>query len=86
MERYFFPIDPLWQEIKCNQLKLKRISNHPEAESPQLLNRPRERHSIRGDGNCFFRCIAYALTGNEEEHLVVREAVLSFMMNEGDAA
>ena len=34
---------------------------------------------IAGDGNCFFRCINYCVTGSENFHLELRQMVVSHM-------
>ena len=67
--------------MKCQEFNLKKISSHPQEEYPKLLKSPKERRSIDGDGNCFFRCISYALSGSEEEHMLMRENVIQFMLN-----
>ena len=44
-------------------------------------NKPRMVHRIRGDGNCFFRAICYAITGAEDQHLLMRDAIVAHMQN-----
>ncbi len=39
---------------------------------------------IKGDGNCLFRALLFAITGDEDQHTVVRSMVCDFMAcNEG---
>uniref|UniRef100_A0A0N7ZBW4 OTU domain-containing protein n=1 Tax=Scylla olivacea TaxID=85551 RepID=A0A0N7ZBW4_SCYOL len=39
---------------------------------------------IKGDGNCLFRALLFAITGGEDQHTVVRNMVCDFMAcNEG---
>ena len=35
--------------------------------------------SIKGDGNCFFRCVSYLVAGNERSHGAVRDTIFAFM-------
>ena len=44
------------------------------------LTRPRIIHSIQGDGNCLFRTLSFIITGSEEQHTLVREAILHHML------
>ncbi len=37
----------------------------------------------RGDGNCLFRAVAFALTGSEEGHLGMRSSCATFMKSNG---
>ena len=32
-----------------------------------------------GDGNCLFRAFSYIITGSENQHLEVRDALLSYI-------
>ena len=32
-----------------------------------------------GDGNCLFRCFSYILTGSQDQHLVIRMAIVAHM-------
>ena len=34
---------------------------------------------VRGDGNCLFRALALAVTGNEQNHMLVRQGVVAYM-------
>ena len=45
---------------------------------------PRRVHSTKGDGNCFFRCISYALTGDESSHLSLHDIVVNHMLDLGN--
>lgn len=40
---------------------------------------PERIYRVKGDGNCFFRAIAYYLTGSQEGHLHLRNVVLGHM-------
>ena len=41
---------------------------------------PERLHKTRGDGNCFFRAVAYCVTGCENEHLSLRNQVVRHML------
>ncbi|XP_026121918.1 uncharacterized protein LOC113104784, partial [Carassius auratus] len=41
---------------------------------------PCETKSILADGNCFFRAVAFAVSGSEEEHRKVRRAVVTHIL------
>ena len=45
----------------------------------RALGKPRCKHKTIGDGNCFFRCISYILTGAEDAHLTIRNKVTDHM-------
>jgi hypothetical protein len=34
---------------------------------------------IKADGNCGFRCLSYALTGTEDNHVKMREDILEYL-------
>ena len=41
---------------------------------------PHIRDVVRGDGQCFFRALSKELTGTEDNHLLIRRAITSFMV------
>ncbi len=41
---------------------------------------PCETKDIVGDGNCFFRAVAYAVSGSEREHRKLRRAVATHIL------
>jgi hypothetical protein len=49
-----------------------------------VIGIPKDKKTIRGDGNCFFRSISFALTGNEDHHLEVRKCVVEHILFLGD--
>ena len=48
------------------------------------LSKPRRIHRTRGDGNCYFRCISFILTGAEDQHTAVRDCVVQHMLRISD--
>ena len=64
---------------RANQdlLVLKR-----EREASPTISRKRQKLSfvdVKGDGNCFYRAISYALTSTEDNYPFVKEAALDFI-------
>ena len=47
-----------------------------------MNNVPKQIIDVRGDGNCFFRCLAQAVSDNEEEHATWREKVVATMQED----
>ena len=48
------------------------------------LTSPASIKQIAGDGNCFYRCIAQAITGSQSQHLAIRTALVDHMRRFGD--
>ena len=44
------------------------------------LTHPRTIQSIQGDGNCLFCALSFIITGSEEQHTLVREAILHHLL------
>ena len=79
-DRSFQPVDPAWQAQKCHQLQLSLCRYHDTISGPPTsLGDPREIRPVAGDGNCWFRSISVAVTGDQEDHLAIRRAVVNFM-------
>ncbi len=47
----------------------------------QIISEPNGIHKIKGDGNCFFRAISYAISGTEVNHVQLRTDVGNHMLN-----
>ena len=58
--------------ISNNVLEHKNI-NH------LCIQQPTEITNVKGDGNCFFRAIAFLITGNEEDHTDVRYSITQYI-------
>ena len=66
--------------VSHNRSRRKVVNNINTIEPATILaNRGRCLSTVLGDGNCFFRCIALASTGSDEQHRVTREQVVNFM-------
>ncbi|XP_041461153.1 OTU domain-containing protein 4-like [Lytechinus variegatus] len=48
------------------------------------LEQPKDVKDIEDDGNCFYRAISFALTGSEEYHLIIRQAILTHLIENED--
>ena len=81
----FIPITPQWQVEKCEQFGLKFVKGLNMAMQ-SVANIPFQKKSIGADGNCFFRAISYLLTGNENEHALLRSLLVTHMKNNEDIA
>ena len=72
-----------WQRDKCRLLGLvfECATQLQQGGPTVVLNRPNLETivSIRGDGNCLFRCFSYILTGSQNHHLRVRKAIVAHM-------
>ena len=44
-----------------------------------LIGKPRNVHNIKGDGNCYFRCISYTLSGSEDYYDIVRKVLCKYI-------
>ena len=76
----FYPVTIDWQQRACQQLGLQyHAPTRVRPGGPNVpLTRP-DMHSlkrIQGDGNCLFRALSYIITGSEEQHMAVRNAIL----------
>ena len=77
----YHPVDTEWQQNACHLLGI--TYHRPNGVTPGgptvRLTYPHVRKRIRGDGNCMFRSFSFIITGSEEEHLLVRRAIVSYM-------
>ena len=80
----FYPVTIDWQQRSCQQLGLQYHA--PTRVRPGGPNAPLTRPDMRslkriqGDGNCLFRALSYIITGCEEQHMTVRNAILDHMV------
>ena len=80
---FYLPVDEHWQEEKCRVHHLELRSAHEglpkSAEKMNLRTPPTRQMSILPDGNCFFRAIAFWITGSSEQHAEVRSMIVDHM-------
>ena len=43
------------------------------------MHHPNNRHYIKGDGNCLFRCIAYKVYGDEDKYPLIKQNLWNFL-------
>lgn len=85
-DRYFYPVDKIWQRKKLSTLgghaviKLEHKSSRRVPLTQNIL-----RLRMKGDGNCFFRSISYAITGSQIYHKVARDRVVDYMKTNENA-
>ena len=75
------PIRVEEQHRLCDELHLHFVCDNGcslgGADVP--LGHPTSIHHIRGDGNCLFRALCYAITGSERQHFRLRNAIVRRM-------
>ena len=78
----FNPVNEEWQRNSCAIIGLQFVAaSGLNMGGPEVtLTRPRTIQSIQGDGNCLFRALSFIITGSEEQHTLVREAILHHML------
>ena len=70
---------------KCKARKLKKLQdtaslNEPYSTvSPQRDNRVFKEYIVKGDGNCFYRCLSKYLYGEETKHIQIRNNIVNYM-------
>ncbi|XP_064645914.1 uncharacterized protein LOC135499178 [Lineus longissimus] len=76
----FHAIDLIWQWQKqylfTSRPPLIQTWYCEETHTHLQQCRPRTVQPIEPDGNCFFRCVSYAVFGSEQHHLLIREKVV----------
>lgn len=75
----FSPTDLNWQCDMCNKFGLAVLKEINPDQSGVPLAPPAHIRQTSSDGNCFFRCLSYALTGREKEHAKIRKLVTDYM-------
>ncbi|BES96986.1 Hypothetical protein NTJ_09799 [Nesidiocoris tenuis] len=78
--KWFYPIDSNWQREMCAKFGLK-LKKELDFQCPHAIPAldPLEIHDIAGDGNCYFRCLSYLMTGRDTCYRVLRQKLVNFM-------
>ena len=63
---------------KCSSIQKRSECIH-NVSCPSIA--PHIRVNILGDGHCFFRALAFAITGSQENHKAVRLAIVNFCLH-----
>ncbi len=81
----YHPGDVEWQQRTCQELGLEYQG--PNGIEPGSLSTPLTSptgfKSISGDGNCMFRAFSFIITGSEDQHVQVRQAIVRHMRTIG---
>ena len=79
-------MDTEWQHRTCQELGLKNVgSNGTTPGGPEVrLTPPATSTRIIGGGNCLFRALSHIITGSEDQHMSVRQGIVSHMRNIGN--
>ena len=75
----FHPVNTTWQLKHATSLKLSIMLTHEFNSSEETIESPSTIHRIIGDGNCFFRCISFMITGTENFHSNIRHITVNHM-------
>ena len=80
-ENFIFNIiDSHWQQTKLQELQIQQYLHEYHTQQPCIsLGNPTCIIPILGDGNCFFRCISYFLTGTQNHHNICRQLTVNYM-------
>lgn len=79
------PVCRDWQISRCNSLGLNfHYGNNPHHGAARnemigISQRPIRTGRISADGNCFFRCISFIITGSQDYHEELRLLVTTYM-------
>ncbi|KAK3104116.1 hypothetical protein FSP39_024549 [Pinctada imbricata] len=80
----FQPVTNFWQTQKSKDFNLPLekllVSRSEEILRVCPLCPPSSLKTIGKDGNCFFRCISYYITGSEDHHFIIRRKLVSHML------
>lgn len=78
-------LDTLRVHVDEEMLKkhLTKLCEQPSSDMKKQ-DAPGIRKRIKEDGNCFFRAISWCLTGNQDHHERIREAVVKYLMKSKD--
>ena len=58
--------------VECGVIKYTNVGG-------DLIGKPRNVHNVKGDGNCYFRCISYSFSGSEGYYDNVREVLCEYI-------
>ncbi len=77
-DRRFYSLSIENRTTLCQNLGLQ-IVDPPTLPKADDTVQPCLVHPTKGDGNCFFRAVAFILTGSESSHSALRDAVIKEM-------
>ena len=84
---YLPPCDE-WQRSLCQRLGMtfirRNITHILQPKEYSISHQPAATVRILGDGNCFFRALAFVITGSQDEHLELRTIATSYMQHNAE--
>ena len=84
-EYRYHQIDETWQRNACSRmgLQFREAFKCQNGGTNVILTSPNlaTLHNVDGDGNCLFRTFSYVITGSEQQHIEVRNALVSYMLS-----
>ena len=82
----YWPVCKEWQKLKCKQLGLRfvnvNLSHIQEPYDISVFSEPAAKGRIKGDGNCFFRALAFLITGSQDDHNELRLLTTTYMSHQ----
>jgi len=82
----FYSVDKIWQHEACEKLwiQFRTVFHHqPGGPDTIILTCPDNSslHNVREDGNCLFRALSYMITGSEDQHFALRNAIVQHILS-----
>ncbi|XP_070566454.1 uncharacterized protein [Ptychodera flava] len=78
------PLDFELCEMLCSELGIKNENDTHLYSGPGVeIGDPCRTKTIKEDGNCFFRAVSYALSGTENNHNIMRVAIVKHLQENG---
>ncbi|XP_030853795.1 OTU domain-containing protein 3-like [Strongylocentrotus purpuratus] len=79
---HFSPVNEMKKKEYCTKLNIQQITptSDNEGQTCQPIEHPCTIKHVTGDGNCFFRAISFCVSGNENNHLLVRKAIVVHLL------
>lgn len=79
-KRFFNPPSLEWQQKLCSKFAVAHTETRDlYKREKKNLHSPSSYRNIKGDGNCLFRALAFAVCGNEENHGLIRQLIVSHL-------
>ena len=78
----YFPVGTVWQHCVCRALNLQFHSQSTDITSGQNIKRgqaPRNVKEAGGGGDCWYKSIAYIITGSPNQFQKVRRLIMNFI-------
>ncbi|XP_038066365.1 uncharacterized protein LOC119736418 [Patiria miniata] len=81
-EFHFVPLSHDQKKLLCNKLGITivNLQSNIVTEVSDKIGRPDCIRNIKGDGNCFFRAISFAISGTEANHMRLRMATVNHLL------